>query len=177
MHTPAAPSCTPAAVPTTPAMPAPAAGPAARCALVQVRIAQTGDSYACATNESLLAGMLRLGRKGIPVGCVNGGCGVCKVRIVSGAVQPLGPVSRAHVSADEEAHGYTLACRVAPGEAVQLEVAARLRKPFGNCAPTHLPRPTLPGAATRSQRQTPAPPANLQNNQPTRQPINQPKET
>lgn len=135
-----------------PAAPSPAAVATARCAQVQVRIAQTGDSYACATNESLLAGMLRLGRKGIPVGCVNGGCGVCKVRIVSGAVQPLGPVSRAHVSADEEAHGYTLACRVAPGEAVQLEVAARLRKPFGNCVPAQLPRPSLPGTGARGAR-------------------------
>ena len=113
-------------------------------------IAQTGDTYACATTESLLAGMLRLGRKGIPVGCVNGGCGVCKVRIVSGAVQSLGPVSRAHVSADEEAQGYTLACRVAPTEAVQLEVAARLRKPFGNCVPAQGPRPVTTTAEIRN---------------------------
>lgn len=99
---------------------------------VSVSVAQTGESYVCATTESLLAGMLRLGRKGIPVGCVNGGCGVCKVRIVEGAVQPLGPVSRAHVSLAEEADGYTLACRVAPTEAVRLEVAGRLTKPFSS---------------------------------------------
>lgn len=99
---------------------------------VSVNVAQTGESYACATTESLLAGMLRLGRKGIPVGCVNGGCGVCKVRIVEGTVQPLGPVSRAHVSQAEEADGYTLACRVAPTEAVRLEVAGRLKKPFSS---------------------------------------------
>lgn len=97
---------------------------------VNVQVAQTGDCYDCATDESLLKGMLRLGRKGIPVGCVNGGCGVCKVRIVEGRVQPLGPVSRAHVSVDEEAQGYTLACRVAPTAAVRLEVSARLAKPF-----------------------------------------------
>jgi 3-phenylpropionate/trans-cinnamate dioxygenase ferredoxin reductase subunit len=97
---------------------------------VNVHVAQTGDCYDCATDESLLKGMLRLGRKGIPVGCVNGGCGVCKVRIVEGRVQPLGPVSRAHVSVDEEAQGYTLACRVAPTAAVRLEVSARLAKPF-----------------------------------------------
>ncbi|MDP3926663.1 MAG: 2Fe-2S iron-sulfur cluster binding domain-containing protein, partial [Hydrogenophaga sp.] len=47
---------------------------------VAVHVAQTGEQYPCASNESLLTGMLRLGRKGIPVGCVNGGCGVCKVR-------------------------------------------------------------------------------------------------
>jgi 3-phenylpropionate/trans-cinnamate dioxygenase ferredoxin reductase subunit len=97
---------------------------------VNVAIVQTGESYACAIGESLLRGMLRLGRKGIPVGCVNGGCGVCKVRIVEGAVQGLGPISRAHVSVAEEAQGYTLACRVAPTAAVRLEVAGKLEKPF-----------------------------------------------
>ena len=97
---------------------------------VSVCVAQTGETYACATDESLLRGMLRLGRKGIPVGCVNGGCGVCKVRIVEGQVTPLGPVSRAHVSAEEERAGFTLACRVAPATAVRLEVAGKFEKPF-----------------------------------------------
>jgi 3-phenylpropionate/trans-cinnamate dioxygenase ferredoxin reductase subunit len=97
---------------------------------VAVRVAQTGETYPCATDESLLRGMLRLGRKGIPVGCVNGGCGVCKVRIVDGRVTALGPVSRAHVSADDEACGMTLACRVAPACAVTLEVAGKLERPF-----------------------------------------------
>ena len=72
---------------------------------VQVHIAQTNESFPCAGDESLLKGMLRLGRKGIPVGCVNGGCGVCKVKILEGSTTTLGPVSRAHVSAEEEAQG------------------------------------------------------------------------
>jgi ferredoxin len=97
---------------------------------MDVHVAQTGETYPCATDESLLKGMLRLGRRGIPVGCVNGGCGVCKVRIVEGQVRPLGPVSRAHVSHEEEAQGYTLACRVAPATHVHLEVCAKLSKPF-----------------------------------------------
>jgi 3-phenylpropionate/trans-cinnamate dioxygenase ferredoxin reductase subunit len=99
-------------------------------ATVRVCVAQTGETYACATDESLLRGMLRLGRRGIPVGCINGGCGVCKVRIVEGRVQALGPVSRAHVSAEEEAAGMTLACRVAPSCSITLEVAGRLVRPF-----------------------------------------------
>jgi ferredoxin len=101
---------------------------------VSVCVAQTGETYACATEESLLRGMLRLGRRGIPVGCVNGGCGECKVRIVEGSVRALGPVSRAHVNADEEAAGMTLACRVAPVSAVTLEVAGRLERPFSRQA-------------------------------------------
>ena len=124
--------------------------PASAFQKVCVSVTQSGESFECATSESLLAGMLRLGRKGIPAGCVNGGCGVCKVRIVSGAVQSLGPVSRAHVSLDEEAQGYTLACRVAPTRAVQLEVAAKLRKPFGNCAPAQGPRPAPASAEIRN---------------------------
>jgi len=97
---------------------------------VSVHVVQTGETYTCATDESLLNGMLRLGRKGIPVGCVNGGCGVCKIRVVEGAVHSLGPISRAHVTSEEESQGYTLACRVAPTIAVRLEVAGRLEKPF-----------------------------------------------
>jgi ferredoxin len=97
---------------------------------VTVFVTQTGESFPCATSESLLQGMLKLGRKGIPVGCVNGGCGVCKVRILEGQIKPLGPVSRAHVSVEEEAQGCTLACRVAPISAVRLEVTGKFEKPF-----------------------------------------------
>ncbi|MDO9143337.1 2Fe-2S iron-sulfur cluster binding domain-containing protein [Rhodoferax sp.] len=97
---------------------------------VAVHVAQTGETFPCAHDESLLKGMLRLGRKGIPVGCVNGGCGVCKVHIVEGQVKSLGPVSRAHVTAEEEAAGFTLACRVAPVTAVRLEVTGKFEKPF-----------------------------------------------
>jgi 3-phenylpropionate/trans-cinnamate dioxygenase ferredoxin reductase subunit len=95
---------------------------------LNVQIAQTGESYPCASDESLLKGMLRLGRKGIPVGCVNGGCGVCKVRVLEGEVTVLGPISRAHVTVLDQAQGYTLACRVAPATAVRLEVAKTLEK-------------------------------------------------
>ena len=97
---------------------------------VNVCVAPTGETYPCATTESLLRGMLKLGRKGIPAGCVNGGCGVCKVRIVEGKVTSLGPISRAHVSAEEEARGITLACRVAPATAVRLEPVGKFERPF-----------------------------------------------
>lgn len=121
---------------------------------VQVLVEQTCESYSCATSESLLRGMLRLGRRGIPVGCVNGGCGVCKVRITQGAIQPLGPVSRAHISCDEEAQGYTLACRVAPITAVRLQIAGKFERPFSRGyaattaarpSPSPQPQVTQPG--------------------------------
>lgn len=101
-----------------------------------VHVMQTGERYACAVDESLLRGMLRLGRKGIPAGCVNGGCGVCRVRVLEGGVKPLGPISRAHVSVGEEAQGYTLACRVAPTAPVRLDVCGKLAKPFSRPSTT-----------------------------------------
>lgn len=98
---------------------------------VAVTIAQTGERYSCSGHESLLAGMAKLGRRGIPVGCLNGGCGVCKVRVLHGEVRKLGPVSRAHVTVDEEQAGYSLACRIAPcGGDLELEVAGKMQKPF-----------------------------------------------
>lgn len=105
------------------AMPIPAA-------MFTVTLIQTGENYPCKEGESLLSGMAKLGRRGIPVGCLGGGCGVCKVRVIKGEVRRLGPVSRAHVSVDEEAQGYALACRVAPECAVELEVVGKLQKSF-----------------------------------------------
>lgn len=95
-----------------------------------VRIQCTGDEYLCGPDESLLKGMLRLGKRGIPAGCVSGGCGVCKIRVLEGEVRSLGPISRAHVSEEEEAQGHTLACRVAPTGNVLIEVNAPLQKPL-----------------------------------------------
>jgi ferredoxin len=117
---------------------------------VNVCVAQTGETYPCATTESLLRGMLKLGRKGIPAGCVNGGCGVCKVRIVEGTVTSLGPVSREHVSAEEECCGITLACRVAPATAVRLEAVGKFEKPFSR-GPAAVAGPTATLPSTQQQ--------------------------
>src|SRR6218665_2016375 len=97
---------------------------------VSVLVEQTGERYACATTESLLQGMLRLGRKGIPVGCVTGGCGVCKVRVLDGRTTPLGPVSRARVSEADEQQGFTLAYRPAPAPPLPLRLVGKFEKPL-----------------------------------------------
>lgn len=93
-----------------------------------VRLTQTGESYDCTETETLLQGMVRIGRKGIPVGCVNGGCGVCKISVRVGSVRKVGAMSRAHVSAEEEARGVCLACRVSPIQGVEVEVLGKMKK-------------------------------------------------
>jgi len=113
----------------------------AQAASATVEVVQTGECYPCPPQTSLLHGMLCMGRRGIPAGCINGGCGVCKVRIVAGAIRLLGPVSRQHVSVQEEAEGYTLACRAAPVGNVRLEVCQKLAKPFSRPPPSITPQP------------------------------------
>ena len=84
-----------------------------------VLIENTGERYQCAPDSNLLVAMEQLGRRGIPVGCRNGGCGVCKVKIVSGDIRTR-VMSRAHVSAEEEAAGIVLACRAFPRSDLRL---------------------------------------------------------
>jgi ferredoxin len=74
--------------------------------------------------------MVKLGRKGIPVGCLNGGCGVCKVRVLKGSVEATGPISRAHVSQEESDAHITLACRAAPTSDLELEILGKMKKSF-----------------------------------------------
>lgn len=93
----------------------------------QVRIEDTGESFVCSANFTVLRGMEALGRGGIPVGCRRGGCGVCKVEILAGAFDKR-VMSRAHVSVEEEAAGCVLACRVFPRSDLRLRVLGTMKR-------------------------------------------------
>src|SRR5574343_825592 len=92
-----------------------------------VYIEDTGEIFRCKPQESLLAGMERLGKKGIPVGCRGGGCGVCKVEITSGTYAKR-VMSREYVSVEDEAAGRVLACRVRPTSDISLKVLGKMAK-------------------------------------------------
>lgn len=93
----------------------------------QVFIEDTQEQYPCGNAESALAALARSGRKGIPVGCVGGGCGVCKVEVVEGTFQKK-VMSRSHISAEDEAAGRVLACCIKPTSDLRLAVVGKLRK-------------------------------------------------
>ena len=78
-----------------------------------IHLDDTGESFLCDESRPVLLAMEALGRTGIPVGCRGGGCGVCKVQVLSGRYVAR-VMSRAHVSAAEEAAGCVLACRIRP---------------------------------------------------------------
>jgi len=92
-----------------------------------VLIEETGESFRCSPNESLLVGMERLGKKGIPVGCRGGGCGVCKIEVTSGSYVKR-VMSREYVSVEDEAAGRVLACRVRPASDITLKVLGKMAK-------------------------------------------------
>lgn len=92
-----------------------------------ITIIDTGESYRCVDYRSVLEGMEALGRKGIPVGCRGGGCGVCKVRIESGSYTKRA-MSREHVTELEESQGIVLACRVKPTSDIRLMVLGKMKK-------------------------------------------------
>jgi len=92
-----------------------------------VTIAETQESYRCLDERSVLQGMEALGKKGIPVGCRQGGCGVCKVLVLQGSYSKR-VMSRAHISAEEEAGGCVLSCRIKPTSDLRVSVVGSMKK-------------------------------------------------
>jgi len=107
----------------------------------EILIIETGERFRCRADENLLRAMERLNRRGIPVGCRGGGCGVCKVRIARGEYVAT-RMSRAHVTAAEEAAGVGLACRLFPTSNLELNVLGSMRKNM--LAPPHRAHPSPP---------------------------------
>jgi ferredoxin len=90
-----------------------------------IAIENSGETYSCREDSNLLVAMESLCRKGIPVGCRNGGCGVCKVQVLDGRYV-LRKASRSVLSAEEEGAGLVLACRTSPRSAMRLRVVGKM---------------------------------------------------
>lgn len=87
----------------------------------QIVVVNQNQRYNCGAKQSLLIGMeRRAAKKSIQVGCRGGGCGVCKIRIISGHYH-CKPMSRAHVTVEESEAGFALACRVYPRSDMEIE--------------------------------------------------------
>lgn len=87
----------------------------------------SGETFTCDTRQSVLDAMVAIGRRGIPSGCRGGGCGVCKVRIEQGQGDCL-PMSRHHVTTEDEANGHVLSCCLLPRSDMVLTVLGNMRK-------------------------------------------------
>ncbi len=96
--------------------------------------ATTDERILVALERARGFGRICAAKRDLPVGCRRGGCGVCRIRVLSGSYR-TGPMSRDHVSASDEAEGVALACAVwALGDLTVRFEPSNLRKSTGRMA-------------------------------------------
>jgi ferredoxin len=93
----------------------------------RIEVENTGEAFDCNPEAQVLHAMAAAGGRGIPLGCRGGGCGVCKVQVLSGRYRTC-KMSRACISADDEARGTVLACRIAPLSDLSLRVVGAMAR-------------------------------------------------
>lgn len=86
-----------------------------------IRLLNIDETFVCSMDKNLLQGMQGLAKKGIPVGCRGGGCGICRIRVTQGSYH-CKKMSQAHVSDQEMMEGIALACRLYPESDLEVEV-------------------------------------------------------
>lgn len=80
----------------------------------QIEVQNTDIRFFCQEEEFILEAMKRAGCGPIHYGCFGGGCGICRMKIVSGDYYPEKRMSRAHVTEQEQEAGIVLICCVKP---------------------------------------------------------------
>lgn len=93
----------------------------------KVLIANTDKFYMCDEKESILDSLRRAQCDNVPVGCCNGGCGVCKVEVITGFYRKKA-MSRKRVSSEEEDKNKVLACRIYPESTLTIKVIGKYCK-------------------------------------------------
>lgn len=79
----------------------------------RIELPQVERTFNCSEEQNLLKAMNYSGISGIPSGCAEGGCGVCKVQVAEGNYE-TGKMSAKKIGEAERALGILLACRVYP---------------------------------------------------------------
>lgn len=87
----------------------------------------TDEIYMCDEKNSIIDSLRASKCKNLPVGCCNGGCGVCKIEVLEGFYRKK-VMSRKHISKEEEAMNKVLACRIYPESTLIIKVIGRYFK-------------------------------------------------
>ena len=77
-------------------------------------------------SKHILDSMLLSSINKAPRGCHGGGCGVCKIKILSGEFTKLS-MSEKYISKDAEDAGFVLACRVFPKSNIEFEFIGKIQ--------------------------------------------------
>jgi len=83
-------------------------------------------SYECSSKKHLLESLYAKDVKA-PKGCHNGGCGVCRIKVLSGKYDSI-IMNRKHISKEDEEDGIVLACRVFPRSDMEIEFIKKPKK-------------------------------------------------
>jgi ferredoxin len=94
----------------------------------KITIVGTGNVFPCKEGQNVLNAMELLGHKGIPVGCRGGGCGICRVQVLGMGNYRTLKMSRAQISAADEALGIVLACKLVPQDDLRIRPLGLLQK-------------------------------------------------
>ena len=91
-----------------------------------IKLVDTQEDFFCREDQHLLQGMqnYQIGKAvldTIPVGCRGGGCGVCRIRILSGQFESK-KMSCKHITGEDRERGIALACRIYPRSELSIEV-------------------------------------------------------
>jgi ferredoxin len=94
---------------------------------VTVKSVLQEQSFELNDEDSLLVGSEKAMSKAIPVGCRGGGCGLCKIKVLSGEYL-RNSMSKAHITEREALQGYALACRIYPLSDLKIEIVEQIDK-------------------------------------------------
>lgn len=97
----------------------------------RIWIEDSSESFSCPEDDTVLRAMVSQGRHAIPIGCRGGGCGVCKVEVLTGEFS-AGRMSRTHVSEDDQRRGIVLACKIRPQSDLRLRIVPSAGAKFGD---------------------------------------------
>jgi ferredoxin len=81
-------------------------------AIYTITVEGSGECFRAREDVTVLEAMEGMGGRCISVGCRFGGCGVCRIEVLEGSWTVHRPMSREHVSEEDERAGRVLACRI-----------------------------------------------------------------
>ena len=94
---------------------------------LMVTVVDSGIRFPVVAGQSVLHSMSRTGIKGIPSGCYGGGCGICKIQVLSGRYT-TGKMSRDQVSEAEQDAGQALACKTFADQDLTIRVLGKINR-------------------------------------------------
>jgi ferredoxin len=87
-----------------------------------ITLSPVGDAISCGSEETVLAAILQSGAS-VTFGCRGGGCGTCKMRVISGQVEH-GRCSAAVLPEEEKKTGWFLSCQARALTDLTIELTA-----------------------------------------------------